>query len=111
MRQNGNRARSTARRRIAVLSAALILMAGLLGAAHSHRYSLQQIPSAGAQTIAEDGLCAFCLLAFHSPTNPASGFTIFSPEAATEHVVATSFYDFRSYCLSSSLTRAPPSAA
>jgi hypothetical protein len=111
MRQNGNNATSTARRRLAVLSAALILMAGLLGAAHSHRYSLQQLPSASAQISAEDGLCAFCLLAFHSPTNPASGFTIFSPEAASERIVPASSYDFRSYCLSSSLTRAPPSAA
>lgn len=59
-------------RRLAVLAAVLLLSAQLLGAIHCHPAALMRGVTSQAQLTVDNGLCAVCLFAFHSPTNPTS---------------------------------------
>jgi hypothetical protein len=54
-------------RRIAALTAALILFVQVLAAAHIHSFPSSREYLTKAAVSVDDGLCAICLLRFHSP--------------------------------------------
>ncbi len=96
--------------RLAVLSAALILAAQLLGAVHSHRSALSRDLSARSEFGVDGGLCAVCLLAFHSPTNPGSAPAFARPQQAPERAAPAESPAIRSLFFPSPRGRAPPAS-
>src|SRR5271166_5339710 len=55
------------RPRIAGLIAVILALAQSVGAAHLHPFPSQQKYVTGAAAVSVDGLCALCLVRFHSP--------------------------------------------
>jgi len=93
---------------IALLGGILILGAQLLALAHVHQGTPTQQINAQPQVVADDGLCALCLLAFHAPLNPAATPSIAYPYAEVR-LVDTVVAGLRvSGPFSSCQTRAPP---
>lgn len=99
------------RRSAAVLGAALLLLAQLLAAAHTHQSLLKQDLKAQTELGADSGMCAVCLLAFHLPLNPAAAAVVASPQTEIQGAFRPARYRRRSFDLSSSPTRAPPRSA
>ena len=95
---------------LALFGAGLILVAQLLALAHVHQGNPTRQFSTQTQLVADDGLCALCVLAFHAPLNPAATPSIPHPYADIRLVdsgvarlhVLVSFSPYR--------TRAPPAA-
>lgn len=97
--------------RLAVLGAAVLISAQLLGVIHSHRSALSRGVTSQSQSTEDNGLCAVCLLAFHSPTNPASAPVLADPGFGSLRWVPAAWAGFRSLLGSISRGRAPPAAA
>jgi hypothetical protein len=97
------RAKSFAR-----VSALLILVAQLFAVAHFHQRNITRQFNAPTQVVADDGLCALCLLAFHTPLNPAVTPAIARPRAEIRLVDASVTSLYVSIPFSSCRTRAPP---
>ena len=57
---------------IALFGAVLILAAQFLALTHFHQGNPTRQLNAQTQVVADDGLCALCILAFHAPLNPAA---------------------------------------
>ncbi len=93
---------------IALLGAALILGAQLLALAHVHQSNPTRQFNAQNQLVADDGLCALCILAFHAPVNPAATPTIAHPYAEVRLADAVVADLHVSEPVSSHQTRAPP---
>jgi hypothetical protein len=86
----------------------LILGAQLIALGHSHQANLTGQFNAQPQVVADDGLCALCLLAFHTPLNPAVTPLIVRPYAEIRLVDPSVTSLHVSIPLSSCRTRAPP---
>jgi hypothetical protein len=96
---------------IALLGAALILTAQILALAHFHQRNATRQFNAQNQVVADDGLCALCILAFHTPVNPAAAPAIARPYAEIR-LVEIAFAQLHVCASSSSCrTRAPPAAS
>ena len=96
---------------IALFGAALILTAQILALAHFHQRNATRQFSAQNQIVADDGLCALCILAFHAPVNPAAAPAIARPYAEIRlvEIALARLHIYASY--SSCQTRAPPAAS
>jgi hypothetical protein len=100
-----------AMRSIAIFAAAITLAGQLAAASHVHQAADPYGVNAVAQVSPDGGLCALCLLAFHTsanpPATPAVGMplSIARPAAAPEPI---SVPTIDSTC---ALTRAPPRSA
>jgi hypothetical protein len=103
--------RSRLRRSIAVFGAALILAAQFVGAVHWHPPVQLAWTVASAQPSVDTGLCALCLVAFHSSLNPTSAPFIEHREIGRAIASSDSWLGFASFDSASALTRAPPAAA
>jgi hypothetical protein len=64
---------------IALLAATVVLAAQFLALAHFHQRNASRQFNGQSQVVADDGLCALCLLAFHAPLNPAATPSIVRP--------------------------------
>ena len=95
---------------IALVGAALILAAQFLALAHFHQGNPTRQFNAQTQVVADDGLCALCILAFHAPLNPAATPSIARPYAELRLVDAAVASFHVSDPFSSCRTRAPPAA-
>jgi hypothetical protein len=98
-------------RRVALAGAALILFAQLLGAAHWHPANLDRTASASTALSADSGVCAVCLLAFHTTLSPAAAPALVHPQREVSKASAARGSALGSLELGSHLTRAPPSVA
>jgi hypothetical protein len=99
-----------ATRSVAIFAAALVLAGQLAAAAHFHPIADRQGVGAVTQLSADGGLCALCLLAFHSsaaPTAPA----VAAPTLAAPAPLAPAPVTFHRIASTSAPTRAPPPAA
>jgi hypothetical protein len=96
---------------IALFGAALILTAQILALAHFHQRNATRQFNAQNQVVADDGLCALCILAFHAPVNPAAAPAIARPysEIRLVEMAVARLQAYASY--SSCQTRAPPAAS
>jgi hypothetical protein len=110
-RNKNGRSLDRSKRSAAFLAAALIASAQLLAAIHCHRNFLTADVNAQAAIGIDDGPCAVCLLAFHSPLNPASAPAIARPQVAIPAAFAPAPYSCSLPDLSSSSPRAPPRPA
>jgi hypothetical protein len=104
-------ARSRLRRSIAVFSAALVLVAQFVGAVHLHPASELARTVSSAQPSLDTGLCALCLVAFHSNLSPTSAPFIERHEIGRAVASIDSWHGFAPFHSASALTRAPPAAA
>jgi hypothetical protein len=95
---------------IALVGAVLILAAQFLALAHFHQGNPTRQFNAQTQVVADDGLCALCILAFHAPLNPAATPSIEHPYAELRLVDAPIASLHVSAPFSSCRTRAPPAA-
>lgn len=86
----------------------LILGAQLIALGHSHQGNLTRQFNAHPQVVVDD-LCALCLLAFHTPLNPAATPAVARPYAEIRLVDASITSLYVSIPFSSYRTRAPPS--
>jgi hypothetical protein len=97
--------------RIAGIAAAILLLAQTVGVAHFHPLPGQKKYAANAIVSVDDGLCALCLVRFHSPAalvvapNPTAPML-----AETKALFAASTEPHSSY-RSHRLGRAPPALA
>ena len=97
-------------RSIALFGAVLVLAAQFLSLSHFHQGNSTRQFNPQRLVAAEDGLCALCILAFHTPLNPAPVLAIEHPDVEIQRTdiaiarlhVADSFSSYR--------TRAPPLA-
>jgi hypothetical protein len=96
---------------IALFGAALILTAQILALAHFHQRNPTRQFNAQNQVVADDGLCALCILAFHAPVNPAATPTIARPHAEVRLVDLANARLNVFTASSSCQTRAPPGAS
>jgi len=97
-------------KRIALVVATLIFGAQLIALGHSHQGNPTRQFNARPQVVVDDGLCALCLLAFHTPLNPAATPAIARPYAEIRLVDASVTSLHVSIPFSSCQTRAPPAA-
>lgn len=95
---------------IALFGAVLILAAQFLALAHFHQSNPTRQLNARRQIVADDGLCALCIIAFHAPLNPAATPAIERPYAEIRLVDAAIARIHVSGPFSSCHTRAPPAA-
>jgi hypothetical protein len=102
------RAKHASMRRIAVAGAALILFVQLLGAIHWHPANFDNAASASAALSVDNGLCAVCLLAFHSSLNPATVPTLAHPLRELAMAPVAGCAGFSAFDPASHLSRAPP---
>lgn len=105
------RANHASMRRIAVAGAALILFVQLLGAIHWHPANFDNAASASAALSVDNGLCAVCLLAFHTSLNPATVPTLAHPQRELAMAPVVGSAEFSTFAPASHLTRAPPRIA
>jgi hypothetical protein len=96
---------------IALLGALLILTAQFLALAHFHQGNPTRQINAQNQIVADDGLCALCILAFHAPVSPAATPAIARPLAEVRLVEIAVARLHLSASYSSCQTRAPPAAS
>jgi hypothetical protein len=97
-------------RTIALTAAALILGAQLVALTHFHQGNPARRFNAQAQVVADDGLCALCMLVFHAPFNPAAAPPLRHPQAEARFAEPTVADFHGSDSFSSCQTRAPPAA-
>jgi hypothetical protein len=95
---------------IALFAAAVIVAAQFLALAHIHQRNPTRLLNAQSQVVADDRLCALCLLAFHAPINPAVAPAVERPYAEIRLVNAAIARLHLSASYSSCRTRAPPAA-
>jgi hypothetical protein len=95
---------------IALVGAVLILAAQFLALAHFHQGNPTRQFDAQPQVVADEGLCALCILAFHAPLKPAATPSIEHPYAEIRLVDAAIAPIHISDSFSSCQTRAPPAA-
>ncbi len=95
---------------IALLCSVMILAAQLLALGHYHQVNPTRQFNAQSQVVADDGLCALCILAFHAPVNPATVPSIERPYAEFRQVDVAIASLPVSVTFSSCRTRAPPAA-
>jgi hypothetical protein len=95
---------------IALLGAVLILVAQGLAVAHFHQVRDGRQVNSQSQVVADNGLCALCILAFHAPFNPAATPAISRPfaELRLADVAVAGLRITNPF--SSYRTRAPPAA-
>jgi hypothetical protein len=96
---------------VALIAATFVFAAQLVAVAHYHQGRFEPSAAAQAAVVPDSGLCALCILAFHSPINPAAQAAISQPQGeihAAESAVPNSYV---SHPLPSWLTRAPPPSA
>ncbi|HEY6420383.1 MAG TPA: hypothetical protein VIX59_15410 [Candidatus Binataceae bacterium] len=95
-------------RSLAVFGAVVIIAGQLATAIHTHQiFQTQRVGSAAELTI-DNGLCALCLLAFHSKATPGPAPTLARPEVqlrAAPEAAASSIESFDQSC---AMTRGPP---
>jgi hypothetical protein len=95
---------------VALIAAAFVLAAQLVAVAHYHQGRFE--PSAAqAAVVPDNGLCALCILAFHSPLNPAAEPAISQPQGEIHVAESAAPNSYVSHPLPSWLTRAPPTSA
>jgi len=82
-------------RRIASISAAILLLAQTVGIAHFHPLPSQNKYLASAAVSVDDGLCALCLVRFHSP----------AAFVAAPHPMAPALADLATPCATSAAPR------
>src|SRR5882672_1058832 len=93
---------------IALFGAVLILAAQFLALTHFHRTNPTRQFNAQTQVVADDALCALCILAFHAPLNPAAPPAPARPHVEVRNVDAAVASVHVSASFSSCQTRAPP---
>jgi hypothetical protein len=93
---------------IALFGAVLILAAQFLALTHFHRTNPTRQFNAQTQVVADDALCALCILAFHAPLNPAAAPAPARPHVEVRNVDAAVASVHVSASFSSCQTRAPP---
>lgn len=98
-------------RATATLAAVLILAAQFLTVAHYHQSDPVRRIDSQAQVVADDGLCALCILAFHVPLNPAAVAAVEQPHADAQPIAAVTVRAAITGALSSCQSRAPPRLA
>jgi len=95
---------------VALIAAALVLGAQLLAIAHFHQADPTRRLNSRPAVVADDGLCALCILAFHMPLNPPTLPGIERPEASAPPLVLPPAHAPVSLPSSAFRTRAPPFA-
>ncbi len=98
-------------RPLAVLGAVLIVAGQLAAAVHSHETIATERSSACAELSADNGLCALCLLAFHSTPKPSAAPSITRPDVGFNSAVRAAEGFVESPVCASTQTRAPPALA
>jgi len=93
---------------IALFGAILILAAQFLALTHFHQGNPTRQLNAQTQVVADDGLCALCILAFHAPLNPATMPALVRPHLAIRLSYAALARPRTADSHALSLTRAPP---
>jgi hypothetical protein len=96
---------------MALIAAALVLGAQLLAIAHFHQADPTRRLNSRPAVVADDGLCALCILAFHMPLNPPALPAVERPEASAPPLVLPPAHALSSHSRSVWLTRAPPMLA
>lgn len=95
---------------IALVAVTVILAAQFLALAHFHQGNPARQFNAQTRILADDGLCALCLLAFHAPLNPSAAPFISRPFHESQLLDAAVTGLDVSLPFSSCRTRAPPVA-
>jgi hypothetical protein len=94
-------------RGLAALAAAILILAQTAGAAHFHSFPSQNKYLAASATI-DNGLCALCLVRFHSPAPVLLAPRIEAPAQLGLHALFASRERVRSAYDSNLFGRAPP---
>ena len=95
---------------IALFGAVLILAAQFLALTHFHQGAPARQFNTQTQVVADDGLCALCILAFHAPLNPATTPALERPLVEARLVDAALARPRDADSHASCQTRAPPTA-
>jgi hypothetical protein len=101
----------TLKRRIAIVGAVLILAAQFVGVIHWHRAAPSDQITAHSELALDNGLCALCLLAFHSNFSPSTGPVVYHGAVATRQTVCLLRDVVLSSRSASTPSRAPPFTA
>jgi len=96
---------------LALIAAILIFGAQLIAVAHFHQRNITRQFRAPTQVVADDGLCALCILALHVPFNPAAAPVVVVPHSAAQPIAARAVRAAITRVLTSSQSRAPPRLA
>src|SRR5579864_1472152 len=95
---------------VALIAAAFVFAAQLVAVVHYHQGRFE--PSAAQAVVVPDsGLCALCILAFHSPLNPAAQPAISQPQGEIHSAESAVPNSYVSHPFPPWLTRAPPTSA
>jgi hypothetical protein len=100
-----------AMRSVAIFAAAITLAGQLAAAAHIHQAADPYGVNAVAQVSPDGGLCALCLLAFHTSANPPATPAVGMPLSTAQVPVAAAPVSVARFDSTSALTRAPPRIA
>jgi hypothetical protein len=95
---------------LALAGIALIFVAQLIAVAHFHQRNTIRQFNAQTQVVTDDGLCALCLLACHTPLNPAATPAIAATYAEIRLVEVAVASPHVSNAFALCRTRAPPAA-
>ncbi|HUY18436.1 MAG TPA: hypothetical protein VMV15_04340 [Candidatus Binataceae bacterium] len=96
--------------RRALAIAALLLSAQFLALAHVHPFAFDKGFHANAQVVANDGLCALCLLHFNCPASASPPIVVARPPLVEALPIATASSPLRSSVKTCLFGRAPPAA-
>jgi hypothetical protein len=100
-----------AMRSVAVFAAVITLAGQLAAASHIHQAADPCGVNAVAQVSPDGGLCALCLLAFHTSANPPATPVVGMPLLVAQPAVAAATVSIASIDSTCALTRAPPRSA
>jgi hypothetical protein len=99
------------RRALALSSVVALLLGQLAASVHTHTASASDRVNAAAELSADNGLCALCLLAFHSTPEPSAAPALHRPDIRPEPVGETVAGFVESPAFARAMTRAPPALA
>jgi hypothetical protein len=97
-------------RSVAIFAAAITLAGQLAAAAHVHQAADPSSVNAVAQVAADNGLCALCLLAFHTSVAPSAPVTAALPRDYREALTILSSAPVIVAAVDTPLGRAPPAS-
>jgi hypothetical protein len=100
-----------AMRSVAIFAAVITLAGQLAAASHVHQAADPYGVNAVAQVSADGGLCALCLLAFHTSANPPATPVIGRPLSIPQPLFAAAPVSVQPIDSTCALTRAPPRSA
>jgi hypothetical protein len=100
----------TATRSVAIFAAALVLAGQLAAAAHFHPIADREGVGTVTQLSADGGLCALCLLAFHTSAAPAAPASSELPIVHRENPWVFALARWSGVALDIPFGRAPPAS-